>query len=511
MICLVVIKEGRAMRKSIIFIFMAIAAMVSCGKQSIEPISEDPQEPKEIVFNLDAKHPGTATRAVKTGWETDDVIFVFFSGATSPAYLEMKWDGAKWARTTKNNLTLSNGQSGTMTAVYLPFGSAATVSNDSGSYKFGTVYSSYYLTAQLPYTVTDGEVTGLFEMRIPEGYVQFFIDESSATASDVVELREPHMTPVRILSVGADGAIVTEALAHGAPLPGYLYDKEKKADGESIGYLFSGILAEEARGTATDYHFTFVKGNGWRSSQFYSKEFSGKSFYRGESEGRAIKLPAVTGWDQMTGDLPVDLNVDVDGRRLYWSARNLGAAAEYESGDFFAFGETEPYYETLNPLVWKADKSTGYTTTSYNTSSVSGRYTSNTSLLASSDDAASVHLGGLWRMPTPSECEALTSGCTLTWVANFQYGNNSYAGPGYRIISKDKTINWIFLPAAGAYYGTVNENDRSYNARYPVGIYWTSLPVDRGHAYDFFIKQSGTGTSMNEERILGGMVRPVMN
>ncbi len=499
------------MRKSIIFIFMAIAAMVSCGKQSMDPIPEEPQGPKEIVFNLDAKHPGTATRAVKTGWETDDVVFVFFSGATAPAYLEMKWDGGKWVRTTKNNLTLSDGQTGTMTAVYLPFGSDATISNDNGSYKFSKIYYSYYLTAQLPYTVTDGEVSGLFDMRIPEGYVQLFIDETSAAASDVVELREPHMTPVKILSVGADGAVATEALAHGAPLPGYVYDKENKADGENKGYLFSGILAEEARATATDYHFTFVKGSGWRSSSFYSKEFSGKSFYRGESEGRAIKLPVVTGWDQMTGDLPVDLNVDVDGRRLYWSFRNVGATAEYESGDFFAFGETEPYYETLNPLVWKEGKSTGYSSTSYSSSSVSGRYTSNTSLLDSSDDAASTHLGGLWRMPTPSECEALTSSCTLTWVSRFQYGNYDFAGPGYKVISKVKTINWIFLPAAGCYYGTKNDNDLSYNARYPVGIYWTSLPVDRGHAYDFFIKETSTGTSMNEERILGGMVRAVMN
>ena len=114
-------------------------------------------------------------------------------------------------------------------------------------------------------------------------------------------------------------------------------------------------------------------------------------------------------------------------------------------------------------------------------------------------------------MPTPSECEALTSSCTLAWVARFQYGNNDFAGPGYRIISKVKTSNWIFLPAAGCYYGTTNDNDLSYNARYPVGVYWTSLPVNKELAYDFFIKQSGTGTSMNGERILGGMIRPVMN
>ena len=78
------------MRKSFIFIILAIATMVSCEKRSIELDSEDPQEPKEIVFNLDAKHPGTATRGVKTGWETGDEVFVFFSGGSAPAYLGMK-------------------------------------------------------------------------------------------------------------------------------------------------------------------------------------------------------------------------------------------------------------------------------------------------------------------------------------------------------------------------------------------------------------------------------------
>ena len=261
------------MGKKIVFISLVAAlTLMSCGKQSAEFTTEGPEGQAAVIFNLDARHPDTATRAVKDGWETGDVVFVFFSGAQAPAYLELKWDGGKWVQTAKNSLTLANGQTGTMTAVYLPFGSESTISNDNGSYKFSKIYYSYYLTAQLPYTVADSEVTGLFDMRIPEGYVQYFIDDTSAAATDVVELREPHMTPVKILSVGADGAIVTEALAHGAPMPGYVYDKEKKADGESKGYLFSGILAEEARATATDYHFTFVKGSNWRSSSFYSKE-----------------------------------------------------------------------------------------------------------------------------------------------------------------------------------------------------------------------------------------------
>ncbi|MBO6249550.1 MAG: hypothetical protein J6N54_12125 [Bacteroidales bacterium] len=39
---------------------------------------------------------------------------------------------------------------------------------------------------------------------------------------------------------------------------------------------------------------------------------------------------------------------------------------------------------------------------------------------------------------------------TWTWVTNFQYGSFDYAGPGYRVISKANTSNWIFFLASGA-------------------------------------------------------------
>ncbi len=486
--------------------------MVSCEKRSIELDSEDPQEPKEIVFNLDAKHPGTATRAVKTGWETGDVVFVFFSGASAPAYLEMKWDGTKWVKTTKNSLALSNGQTGTMTAVYLPFGSGATISNDNGSYKFSTIYYSYYLTAELPYTVKDNTVSGCFGMKIPEGFIQFFIDQDGAAESDVVELREPKLTPVGVVSVDSDGTVNTAELAHGAPLPGYVYDKEDKASGECKGYLFSGILEEDARGASSDYHFTFVKGSSARSAQYYFKSYSGKTLYRGESEGRAVKLPAIGNWTQVTNHKPMDLGVDVNGRRLYWCDTNVGADHEYESGDFFAWGEIEPHYTTLDPLVWKTGMEGGYTSANHS-SVITSKYTSGGLTIDLSDDAANANLGGIWRMPTASECEALISSgnVTWTWVKNFQYGAFDYAGPGFRVISKTDSYKWIFIPASGALDGTTNINTWSWFQSDPVGIYWTATTFSKGHDYDFFIREGNKGTTFNDDNYMGAMIRPVMN
>lgn len=90
------------MKKSLIilgFIFF----IVSCNKENAtnsnltEGRPEDNQSPKEIIFDLNANHPdGNPTKAVKTGWEKNDVIYVFFSGQRAPRYLEMKWNGSEW-------------------------------------------------------------------------------------------------------------------------------------------------------------------------------------------------------------------------------------------------------------------------------------------------------------------------------------------------------------------------------------------------------------------------------
>ena len=73
----------------------AVAALLSCNKES-----NLPQASNEIVFDLSASLPDDgSTKAVKTGWETGDVIFVFFSKQDTPNYLEMKWTGSKWEMT----------------------------------------------------------------------------------------------------------------------------------------------------------------------------------------------------------------------------------------------------------------------------------------------------------------------------------------------------------------------------------------------------------------------------
>ena len=222
------------MKRIILMVCAALVALVSCEKQ---PMENPSNEGSEIVFNLSATHPGD-TKAVKTGWEENDVIFVFFSSQAAPKYLEMKWNGTAWVSTAKNSLALAESETGTMRAVYLPFGSSATVSaGEGGKYVFSETYYTYYLTDQQSFTVSGGVVTGTFNMQIPDNYVQFFIEDADA-ASGGYKLATDAVIPVGVASIAADGTITetTDKVA-GDDMVGYAY-----GSGTAKGYLFSGKI-----------------------------------------------------------------------------------------------------------------------------------------------------------------------------------------------------------------------------------------------------------------------------
>ena len=140
---------------------------------------------------------------------------------------------------------------------------------------------------------------------------------------------------------------------------------------------------------------------------------------------------------------------------LKWATCNVGASSPIEPGDYFAWGETEPYYSSLNPLVWKTGKEGGYAAAShqyYDTGSQS--YTKyipqqqgSTLTLETEDDAARQNWGGTWRMPTNDE---------MIWLkdhAQFEWTNN-YNGTGVRGVIVTSTVetykgNQIFLPVDG--------------------------------------------------------------
>ena len=201
----------------------------------------------------------------------------------------------------------------------------------------------------------------------------------------------------------------------------------------------------------------------------------------------------------------VDLGLSVK-----WAECNLGAAKPEDYGDYYAWGETEPYYSSQSPLTWKNGKSAGYdwasykwcdgsfsTLTKYNTNSSYGTV-DNKTILEPEDDVAHVKLGGKWRMPTDAEWTELTTKCTWTWVTNY---NGS--GINGKLVTATNG-NSIFLPAAGCR----NEADLFDAGSY--GIYWYSslYTDDPVHAWYMYFYSDSVGRSHNR-RCFGHSVRPV--
>ena len=84
------------MKKYLILILAAASVLVSCGKEPLNPGNgNETVQTAPVTFNLTANHPD-ATKAVKTGWESGDAIFVFFTGAAAPKHLKMTYNGSTW-------------------------------------------------------------------------------------------------------------------------------------------------------------------------------------------------------------------------------------------------------------------------------------------------------------------------------------------------------------------------------------------------------------------------------
>ena len=246
------------------------------------------------------------------------------------------------------------------------------------------------------------------------------------------------------------------------------------------------------------------------SYQTYGLFFSSYGNYS-DMEDRCI------GWSvrPVFGDPKVDTEIKtpeiVDlGLSVKWASFNLGATKPEEFGDFYAWGETEPYYKPGQALVkdpdWKLGKESGYDTPSYQWSlgsantltkyCVDPAYGANGFIdgdiaLDPDDDAAHVKLGGYWRMPTEAEQNELQARCSWTWVTK---GNVN----GYKVTGPNG--NSIFLPAAGYrmmdWFTNNNSNGYYWSSSLYTGdsqaacavefhstnFYWTGCPRETGYS-----------------------------
>ncbi len=193
----------------------------------------------------------------------------------------------------------------------------------------------------------------------------------------------------------------------------------------------------------------------------------------------------------------------------YWATTNIGADEPWEYGYYFWWGDTVGYKRKNKAWVTSDGSSSNVSfgiggdvpthNKSLTTLQNEGWITAN-EVLTPEHDAAQVHWGGSWRMPTKQELSDLKSKCNWSWATMNGVKGYFVSGKG------DYSSNNIFLPCAG--YG--NGSDLFCDAG-SYGYYWSSVPdLDIKSAwYLYFNSSSHYTTYYDQRRYLGQSVRPV--
>lgn len=167
-----------------------------------------------------------------------------------------------------------------------------------------------------------------------------------------------------------------------------------------------------------------------------------------------------------------------------WASCNVGATNPWESGNYYAWGETESKECYNEDTAIHYDKYKGIH--KYLGDEISG----------TEYDAATAELGDDWRMPTLDEYHELHKNCTWEWTTRNQVNGYNVTGPNG---------NSIFLPAAGA---GQNSSISYYNEH---GYYWLStlnINDDEQRAYSIMLRDGARGSNSGN-RVAGFTVRAV--
>lgn len=170
-----------------------------------------------------------------------------------------------------------------------------------------------------------------------------------------------------------------------------------------------------------------------------------------------------------------------------WAICNIGATKPEESGLYFQWGDTQGYTEdqvgTDKVFDWSDYK---YCNGSYNNLtkycvSVSTGKVDNKTTLELEDDAAHVHMGGDWQMPSKNDLQKLIDFCDIQRVENY----NETGVKGSLFTLKSNSSKKLFFPDG------ICEEDSHYN--HPVYYYWTNelRPEICYYAYSTFEESRG--------------------
>ena len=171
-----------------------------------------------------------------------------------------------------------------------------------------------------------------------------------------------------------------------------------------------------------------------------------------------------------------------------WAKYNVGAYSETDNGLYFPCGGIvgldSPYYEgnfDFNKIKYNGGKK---------------------ATLHLDNDAAHIHMGGKWHMPTDEQIRELKFNTISDWVTNY----NGSGVNGILFTSKSDTSKKLFLPASGCLSNFVSESAGK------VCYYWSSSIYNNNDCYGFIFNISSALIFVAlSNRNEGNTVRGVFN
>lgn len=491
------------------FILAAAAVVLAaCSQEVLEPAVE--QVPVSLTYStVDAVESKAAQNLNEGTFASGESVLVRVSNTGTGSWTDY---------------TFTTGDAGAMTppnpGPYYPAGSQNI-----------DIVAYYPATAGTSFTVATDQTA---DASYKASDLMFASVTNQAKQAEAVNLAFTHkMAKLNVNITAGSGVSSINSLSVLNVKPSVSFDQATGAvgsasgDATSIAMSNNGAVVIPAQ-TIDGGLLSIVTDKGTATYSVASKEFAAGQLYTINITVnlRAVgTTTAITGWtsegtvtvNPVTNQkTPAGLEAVDMGNGLKWANMNVGAESETDYGDYFAWGETMPYYQEgyaqESPCThWISGKSrynwtnyslcngTNTTMIKYCTSDSYG-YVDNKTVLERTHDAASANWGGGWRTPTDAEWTWLRENCTWTWTT--QDGVN-----GMLVTSKiaGYTDNTIFLPAAGLRFTANLNNEGSY------GYYWSSSLYNNysDGARRVYFNSDGVYRS-NDNRCVGQSVRPVM-
>lgn len=434
----------------------------------------------------DALSTGSSEISLTVNGMSTDYVYGFFAGSNRELTLTV--DGVSYTRTIESSM-LNNGQSG-----YIDIPTAS----NSGKWK-GTTIKSITLNKSSVEMVI-GETLQLSTTITPTTAVNKTLKWTSS--SSCIEVNSTGLLTAKskgqatVTATATDGsnikATCTVTVNNAAVLITNIEMSETAAQlpyGESL-YLTATVTPSNASNKSLEW--SSDNGDILVSS---TGEVTVKSNYK---QGTAIITSKAKDGSGMTASCTVNYMASYNGHGYVdlglpsgtkWAITNIGAKYPEDTGDYFAWGETQPKSTYLDSNY----KFYNTTTKKYSKYIISSTYgvVDNKTVLERNDDAAYVNWGSLWYMPTIIDINELIDNCNITSI--------SINGVHCEKFTSKKNNQYIIIPPSGFCESHITNPNIIY--------FWSATLDDRygRGAYYYCLGQTGNYRS----RYYGHPVRPV--